>query len=145
MLGCSPHTSTFRSTRCRLLPVHRCSLRERGRSIRSLGNNHLTGLARQRRRVVIFNDANSVARQNSDIAHELSQGPLVHEPRHAIVRGCRDYSKTKENQARRLAGCLLVPRDAFFTVAILGLSIEVAAVQYGVSNCTRRSVILTEV
>jgi hypothetical protein len=47
----------------------------------------------RRHRVIIFNDANPPQRQNSDLAHELAHGLYLHEPRHAIVQGCRDYSK----------------------------------------------------
>ena len=88
----------------------------------------------RRRRVIIFNDANSVPRQNSDLAHELAHGLRMHEPRHAIIQGCRDYSKLEEEEAAWLSGCLLVPRDAAFTMAMSGTSIELAAIEYGVST-----------
>ena len=86
------------------------------------------------RRVIILNDANSPARQNSDIAHELSHGLRMHEPRHAIVNGCRDYSRAEEEEAAWLAGCLLVPRDAAFTIALSRVSLDMAAIDYGVST-----------
>jgi hypothetical protein len=85
-------------------------------------------------RVIIFNDANTPQRQNSDLAHELSHGLRLHEPRHAIVAGCRDYSKIEEDEAAWLSGCLLVPRDAALAVAMSGTPIERAAAEYGVSN-----------
>jgi len=88
----------------------------------------------RRRRVIIFNDANIDSRQNSDIAHELAHGLRLHEPRHAIVHGCRDYSKLEEEEAAWLSGCLLVPRDAAFAVAMSGAPIETAAIEYGVST-----------
>jgi hypothetical protein len=50
-------------------------------------------------RVIIFNDGNSDACQNSDVAHESSHGLLMHEPRCAIVNGCRDYSRSEEDEA----------------------------------------------
>lgn len=87
----------------------------------------------RRRRVIIFNDANSAPRQNSDLAHELAHGLRMHEPRHAIVQGCRDYSKLEEEEAAWLGGCLLVPRDAAFVVAMSGNPIEIAAAEYCVS------------
>lgn len=87
----------------------------------------------QRRRVIIFNDANSEARQNSDITHELGHGLRLHEPRHAIVNGCRDYSKAEEDEASWLAGCLLVPRAAAVAVAYAGEPLDLAAARYGVS------------
>lgn len=86
------------------------------------------------RRVVIYNDANSDARQNSDVAHELAHGILLHEPRAAIVKGCRDYSKADEDEAAWLSGCLLVPRKAALAVAVAGTAMGVAAVEFGVST-----------
>jgi IrrE N-terminal-like domain len=88
----------------------------------------------RRRRVIIFNDANLAVRQNSDLVHEIAHGLRLHEPRHAIAHGCRDYSKPEEDEAAWLAGCLLVPRDAAFAIAISGTPLELAASQYGVST-----------
>lgn len=85
-------------------------------------------------RLIIFNDANSDARQNSDVAHELSHGLLLHEPRSAIVNGCRDYSTADEEEAAWLSGCLLVPREAALAVATADVAMGVAAVEYGVST-----------
>jgi hypothetical protein len=85
-------------------------------------------------RVIIFNDANTPQRQNSDLAHELSHGLRLHEPRHAIIQGCRDYSKPEEDEAAWLSGCLLVPRDAALAVAMSSTPIERAAADYGVST-----------
>jgi Zn-dependent peptidase ImmA (M78 family) len=87
----------------------------------------------RRHRVIIFNDGNSNARQNSDVAHELSHGILLHEPRTAIVNGCRDYAKAEEDEAAWLSGCLLVPRDAAVLVAMSGTPLRIAAEEYGVS------------
>jgi hypothetical protein len=88
----------------------------------------------RRHRVIIFNDAAIAQRQNSDVAHELSHGLCLHEPRHAIVAGCRDYSKVDEDEAAWLSGCPLVPRPAAFAVAMSGTPIERAAQEYGVST-----------
>ncbi len=87
----------------------------------------------RRHRVIIFNDANSPARQNSDITHELAHGLLLHEPRHPLAHGRRDYDKTEEDEAAWLAGCLLVPRDAALRVAWLRQPMRAAAGAYGVS------------
>ena len=87
-----------------------------------------------RRRVVVFNDTNSDARQNSDVAHELSHGLLLHEPRHPIINGCRDYTKVDEDEAAWLSGCLLVPREAAVVVAMANTPMGIAAVEYGVST-----------
>jgi Zn-dependent peptidase ImmA (M78 family) len=86
------------------------------------------------RRLVIFNDGNSDARQNSDVAHELAHGLLLHEPRCAVVSGCRDYAKADEDEAAWLSGCLLVPREAALVVAMAGTPMGLAAVEYGVST-----------
>lgn len=88
----------------------------------------------RRRRVIIYNDANLSPRQNSDLAHELAHGLRMHEPRHAIIQGCRDYSKLEEEEAAWLSGCMLVPRGAAFAVAMSGDPIELAAAEYGVST-----------
>jgi len=85
-------------------------------------------------RLVIFNDANSLARQNSDVAHELAHGLLLHEPRSAIVNGCRDYSRVDEEEAAWLSGCLLVPREAAVVVAMAQMSMAAAAAEYSVST-----------
>lgn len=85
-------------------------------------------------RLVIFNDGNTDARQNSDIAHELAHGLLLHEPKSAIVNGCRDYSKADEDEAAWLSGCLLVPREAALVVAIAQTSMGTAAIEYSVST-----------
>jgi Zn-dependent peptidase ImmA (M78 family) len=86
------------------------------------------------RRIVIYNDANSDPRQNSDISHELAHGLLLHEARVAVVNGCRDYSKIDEDEAAWLSACLLVPREAALAVAFAGTTMGVAALEFGVST-----------
>lgn len=86
------------------------------------------------RRLIIFNDANSEPRQNSDLAHELAHGLLMHEPRSAIMNGSRLYSTADEEEAAWLSGCLLVPREAAVAVAMAGTTMSVAAIEYGVST-----------
>lgn len=85
-------------------------------------------------RVILYNDSNTAARQNSDIAHELAHGLLLHEPRQAIVNGCRAYDKAEEDEASWLAGCLLVPRQAAVRIAKSGQPESDAADEYGVST-----------
>lgn len=87
-----------------------------------------------RRRVVLYNDANTPARQNSDIAHELAHGLLLHEPRHAIIDGCRDYRRDEETEANWLAGCLLIPRDAAVQLARTRAPKAQLAADFGVSE-----------
>jgi len=85
-------------------------------------------------RVIIFNDGNSLARQNSDLAHELSHGLLLHEPTAAIINGCRLYDKAEEDEAAWLSGCLLIPRDAALLIAASHMNTAIAASEYGVST-----------
>lgn len=87
----------------------------------------------RRRRVIIYNDSNSPARQHSDLAHELAHGILLHQPRAAIVKGCRDISKQDEEEAAWLSGCLLVPRDAALAIAMAGRPLDLVAEDFGVS------------
>lgn len=86
------------------------------------------------RRVILYNDANTPARQNSDIAHELAHGLLLHEPRHAIVDGCRDYRRDEEEEATWLAGCLLIPREAALRLARNQAPKSDLAAEFGVSE-----------
>jgi Zn-dependent peptidase ImmA (M78 family) len=86
------------------------------------------------RRVILYNDANPRARQNSDIAHELSHGLLLHEPRHAIVNGCRDYNRDEEEEANWLAGCLLIPRQAAVRLAQSRAPKAQLVAEFGVSE-----------
>lgn len=86
-----------------------------------------------RRRVVILNDAHSLARQHSDLAHELAHGLLLHEPGYPIVNGCRDYRQSDESEAAWLSGCLLVPRDAALVVARSDTPVSQAAADFAVS------------
>ena len=86
-------------------------------------------------RMVVYNDAHSRGRQASDIAHELAHALLQHPPVPAFDhRGCRNWDSELEDEANWLAGVLLISEDAALTIARHGLSLEEAAVQYGVSR-----------
>lgn len=52
----------------------------------------------QRRRAIIFNDANSEARQNSDITHELGHGLRLHEPRHATSTAAATTARPRKTR-----------------------------------------------
>lgn len=71
------------------------------------------------RRIIIHNDAHSLARQNSNLAHELAHGLLLHEPQPALdtMTGCRLCNATNEYEADWLAGELLVTGDMALAVA----------------------------
>lgn len=66
--------------------------------------------------VIILNDTHKITRQNSDLAHELSHVILKHEPAQMFVTGdgkmvMNHYNQIHEEEAARLSGTLLVPRD----------------------------------
>lgn len=69
-------------------------------------------------RIVLNNDGHSVARQSSNLAHELAHALLMHEPRPPLdERGCRDWDDTSEKEADWVGGCLLIPKAAAFRIA----------------------------
>ncbi|MDE0268075.1 MAG: ImmA/IrrE family metallo-endopeptidase [Acidimicrobiaceae bacterium] len=70
-------------------------------------------------RLIMHNDSHSVPRQNSNLAHELSHGLLLHEPAAALDKktGCRIWDPTNEEEADWLAGELLVTNKMALAVA----------------------------
>lgn len=87
------------------------------------------------RRGIVHNDTHSPERQNSNLAHELAHGLLLHPATPAFGdTGCRNWSDDLEDEANWLAGVLLVTEAATLDVARRKLSISVAAEQYGVSE-----------
>jgi len=69
-------------------------------------------------RTIVHNDAHSPGRQNSNIAHELGHGLLLHPPTPALDdSGCRDWNQDIEDEASWLAGNLLVAEDATLAIA----------------------------
>lgn len=69
-------------------------------------------------RVIVHNDAHSPARQNSNLAHELGHGLLLHEPQPALdAIGCRKWDQTIEEEADRLRDELLMTREMAVAVA----------------------------
>lgn len=111
---------------------------------------HFRGRARRRfsaltvfvtatHRVIVFNDYNSRARQNSDVAHECAHALLLHEPRPAFSSGgCRDVDSQSEQEANWLGATLLVPYDAAMAVARSAPPLEEAASRFGVSSALMR-------
>lgn len=87
------------------------------------------------RAMAIVNDAHSVGRQNSSLAHELAHSLLDHSPE-AIVdcAGCRNFQSGKENEAGFLAGCILIPDEAARAIVRSGIAPDAAASRYGVSR-----------
>lgn len=70
------------------------------------------------KRVIVHNDAHSSARQNSNLAHELGHGLLLHEPQPALdAIGCRKWDQTIEEEADWLRDELLMTREMAVAVA----------------------------
>ena len=87
------------------------------------------------RRIIIHNDAHSPARQNSNLAHELAHGLLLHEPQPALdaKTGCRLCNAANEDEDNWLAGELLVTRDMALAVARGGMTTQCAMERLAVS------------
>ncbi|WP_347710814.1 ImmA/IrrE family metallo-endopeptidase [Geotalea sp. SG265] len=86
-------------------------------------------------RVIVHNNAHAKVRQTSDVAHELSHALLHHPPMPAFDhRGCRDWDDELEDEAKWLAGTLLIPEEAALQILRRGMSIEDAAGRYNVSQ-----------
>ncbi len=88
--------------------------------------------------VVILNTSHSLARQASDLAHELAHRIRGHEAKKAEVNMdglllLSNYEKVHEEEADWLAGCLLLPRDALLHIRRRGMEDAMAAEAYGVS------------
>lgn len=87
-----------------------------------------------RARTIVHNDGHALARQNSNLAHELSHGLLLHEPTPALDdNGCRDWNQDIEDEASWLAGILLIPEDAALEIAKGRWTRAGAAEHFGVS------------
>lgn len=88
--------------------------------------------------VVILNSSHSIARQASDLTHELAHRILGHEAEEVDVTEegimlLRSYEKAQEEEADWLSGCLLLPREALLHIRRRGLEDGDAAAHYGVS------------
>ncbi|WP_419933185.1 ImmA/IrrE family metallo-endopeptidase [Candidatus Poriferisodalis sp.] len=72
-----------------------------------------------RRRIIVYNDTHSPARQHSSIAHELGHCILQHTPAPALdpLTGCRDWRADHEQEADWFAGALLVTRQMALATA----------------------------
>ena len=92
------------------------------------------------RRTIVHNDSHSKARQNSNLAHELSHGLLHHEPVPALdsMTGCRNWNDTKEEEAEWLAGELLVTAAMALAVERGRYTREQARNRLGVSDAMLR-------
>jgi Zn-dependent peptidase ImmA (M78 family) len=88
-----------------------------------------------RHRTIVHNDAHSLGRQHSNIAHELAHGLLNHAPSPALDHhGCRYWDQDVEDEANFLGGVLLVTAEAALSVVRRSLEIAAGAQVYGVSE-----------
>ncbi|MEK6439053.1 ImmA/IrrE family metallo-endopeptidase [Pseudonocardia sp. T1-2H] len=89
-----------------------------------------------RLRLIVENTSHSPERRVSSIAHELAHFLLEHEFESALLseeKQCRNFDKTKEDQAKFLSSELSVPQQAARRVAFRGLDNEQVAARFGVS------------
>jgi Zn-dependent peptidase ImmA (M78 family) len=86
------------------------------------------------RRTIVHNDSHTRARQNSNLAHELSHGLLGHPPTPALDNtGCREWRQDIEDEASWLAGVLLVSEPSALAIAKGRWTKTEAALRFGVS------------
>ena len=88
--------------------------------------------------VVILNASHSLARQASDLTHELAHRIRGHQAQEVSVTEdglmlLSSYEKQQEEEADWLSGCLLLPREALLSIRRRGIAVTDAASQYGVS------------
>jgi len=93
--------------------------------------------------LIVMNTAHAPTRRNSDLAHELAHVILGHEPSMMFASpgsgiALRTHNKEQEDEANWLAGCLLLPRDALFSIRRRRLINEEACREYGVSPAMLR-------
>lgn len=87
------------------------------------------------RRIVLYNDANSPGRRNSDLAHEISHALLAHRPSVLFNgAGCRDFDPGTEAQANCLAGHILIPDEAARRIVYGDQITHAVCETYGVSR-----------
>lgn len=89
--------------------------------------------------LVILNSSHSLARQASDLMHELAHRILNHEPEEMSISSeglmlLKAYDKAQEEEADWLSGVLLLPRDALVHVRRKGMPDEEVIATYGVSK-----------
>lgn len=86
------------------------------------------------KRLVVYNDAHSPERVNSDLCHEAGHALLMHEPAPAMdIHGCRSWDGAIETEAQYLAGTLLIPGKAARYAAKANWSLSQVARRFGCS------------
>jgi hypothetical protein len=90
------------------------------------------------RKVVILNSSHSLARQASDLTHELAHIIRGHTAQEVDITPdglmlLKNYDKVQEEEADWLSGCLLLPRDALIAIKRRQIEVATSATEYGVS------------
>lgn len=90
------------------------------------------------RTVIILNSSHSVARQASDLSHELAHIIRGHTAQEVDISSeglmlLKSYDKLQEEEADWLSGCLLLPREALISIKRRKIEPGIAAAEYGVS------------
>jgi Zn-dependent peptidase ImmA (M78 family) len=93
-------------------------------------------LTEAEREIVIYNPTHSIARQASDVMHELAHLMLGHKPSTFMLApgngwAIRSYDSDQEDEAGWLSGCLLLPRPALLSFE--GRPDTEVCAEYGVS------------
>jgi Zn-dependent peptidase ImmA (M78 family) len=89
--------------------------------------------------VIILNSTHKITRLNSDLAHELSHLILKHKPAQMFVTAdgkmvMNHYDAVHEEEAGRLSGILLVPREGLMHLCAQGCGDAEMANHFGVSE-----------
>lgn len=91
------------------------------------------------KQAIVLNSTHSGGRPASNLAHELSHVLLSHTPARVDVLAdgvlmLNNYDRKQEEEAAWLAGCLLLPRQALYSIRQHQLTPHQAAIRYGVSR-----------
>ncbi len=88
--------------------------------------------------VVVINQNHSVARQSTDIMHELAHLIRAHQPVQHFTNDSgfviRSFNKSQEDEADWLAATLLLPRTALFQIARSHYDIDQVCSEFKVSK-----------
>lgn len=85
-------------------------------------------------RAILYNDNNPPARQQSDVTHEASHILLRHPLADVVSGAVGNRSKELEEEAAHLGGTLLLPLPAALHVLKQRMSMDAAAIEYGIST-----------
>ena len=85
-------------------------------------------------RTIVHNDGHSIPRQNSNLAHELAHGLLLHPPTPALdSKGSRYWNQEIEDEAAWLAAVMLVTEEATIAIAKGQMTVREASWALGAS------------